>query len=65
VVICLERGADCLHIVQLMPLPSPNPMVSCLVYNPDWFYLSGTGLPGLSRTRGHWTDVVVVVIACT
>ena len=21
-VICLERGADCLHMVQLMPLPS-------------------------------------------
>jgi len=25
VVICLERGADCLHMVQLMPLLSPNP----------------------------------------
>ena len=23
-VICLERGADCLHMVQLMPLPSQN-----------------------------------------
>jgi len=32
VVICLERGADCLHIVQLMPLPSQNPIISCLVY---------------------------------
>ena len=21
-VVCLERGADCLHVVQLMPLPS-------------------------------------------
>ena len=30
VVIRLERGADCLHIVQLMPLPSPNPIISCL-----------------------------------
>jgi len=24
VVICLERAADCLHMVQLMPLPSQN-----------------------------------------
>ena len=31
VVICLERGADCLHMVQLMPLPSPNPIVTCLI----------------------------------
>ena len=25
-VVCLERGADCLHMVQLMP----NPVISCL-----------------------------------
>ena len=31
VVICLEGGADCLHIVQLMPLPSQNPIISCLI----------------------------------
>jgi len=31
VVICLERGADCLHMVQLMPLPSQNPIISYLV----------------------------------
>ena len=30
-VICLERGADCLHMVQLMPLPPQNPIVSCLI----------------------------------
>jgi len=30
VVVCLEQGADCLHIVQLMPLPSQNPVISCL-----------------------------------
>jgi len=23
------QGADCLHIVQLMPLSSPNPIISC------------------------------------
>jgi len=31
VVVCLERGADCLHAVQLMPLPSQNPVISCLI----------------------------------
>ena len=31
VVICLGRGSDCLHVVQLMPLQSPNPIISCLV----------------------------------
>jgi len=30
-VICLERGADCMHKVQLMPLPSKNPIISCLI----------------------------------
>jgi len=30
-VICLEQGADCLHMVQLMPLPSRNPTISCLI----------------------------------
>ena len=30
-VICLERGADCLHMVQLMPQPSQNPIISCLI----------------------------------
>jgi len=29
VVICLEQGANCLHMVQLMPLPSQNPIFSC------------------------------------
>jgi len=42
VVFCLERGAY-LHMAQLMPLPLT---VSCFRKNPDWFYLSGTGLPG-------------------
>jgi len=41
VVVCLEWGANCLHMVQVMPKP----------YNllphlkPDWFHLSETGLP--------------------
>ena len=31
VVICLERVADCLHTVQLVPMPSQNPIISCLI----------------------------------
>jgi len=31
VVICLEQGADCLLMVLLMPLPSQNPIISCLI----------------------------------
>jgi len=38
--VCLWQGAD-LHMAQLMPLPQPLAPV-----DPDWFYLSGTGLPG-------------------
>ena len=30
-VICLQRDADYLHMVQLMPLPSSNPIISCLI----------------------------------
>ena len=48
--ICLERGADCLHMVQLMPL-HPHHLLPHL--NPDWFYLSCTGLPRLSGKRGR------------
>jgi len=25
------QSADCLHMVQLMPLPSQNPIISCLI----------------------------------
>jgi len=31
VVICLDRGADCLHIVHPMPLSSQNSVISCLI----------------------------------
>jgi len=52
VVICLERGADCLHMVQLMPLNHKTPSTLTRI-NPDWFQLSGTGLPRLSWKRGR------------
>ena len=35
-VVCLERGAECLHMVQLMPLhPKPHHLLPRL--NPTWF----------------------------
>jgi len=49
-VICLERGADCLHMVQLIP-PRPKTPSSLASFNPDWFYLSGTGLPSCPGKR--------------
>ena len=55
--ICLERGADCLHMVQLMPL-HPKPPSSLASFKSDWFYLSGTGLPRLSWKRGVVVEVV-------
>ena len=39
--ICLERGADCLHVAQLMPLLSQNAIVSCLrLVLPLWYRLT-------------------------
>ena len=61
-IICLERGAHGLHMVHLMPLHQKNLIVSCLILNPDWFNLSGTGLPMLSWKRGLLMGVVVVVV---
>ena len=59
-VICLQRGANDLHMVQLMPLP-PHHLL--LHYNPDWFNLSGASLPRLSRKRGRYTGLFTVIMA--
>ena len=49
-VICLEQGADELHVVLLLPLP-PHRL---LLYSyPEWFNLSGAGLPRLSWKGGR------------
>jgi len=55
---CLERGADDLHMVQLMPLP-PHHLL--LWQNPAWFILSGASLPRLSWQRGRWIGVFFVM----
>jgi len=52
-VYCLGQGAD-LHMAQLMSLPL---IVSCSSKSrlvlPEWFYLSGAGLPSLSWRKGR------------
>ena len=45
-VICLERGADCLHIVQLMSLLSQNPVISCLILIQTGFTFLVPAYPG-------------------
>jgi len=46
VVICLERVAECLHMIQLMPLPSQNPIVFCLIYIQTGFTFLIPAYPG-------------------
>jgi len=70
VVICLEWGADCLHVVQLMPLPSPkNP--SCLAsFNsrlvlPFWYRLTQVVLEKrpLNGRSGSSSSVYLVLFS--
>jgi len=50
VVICLQWGENDSHMVQPMPLPSHHLL---LHQNPDWFNLSGGGLPGCPGKKCH------------
>jgi len=52
VVICLARGADCLHMVQLMPLPSQNAIVSCLISVQAGFTFLVPAYPGCQGSKG-------------
>ena len=63
VVVCSERGADCLHVVHLMPLHPKTPS-SLASLNPDWFYVSGTSLPRLSWKRVWWACLSVSLCVC-
>jgi len=47
-VICLERGTNDLHMVQLMPLPPPSSLARV---KSRIVYLSGAGFPGC---LGKW-----------
>jgi len=44
--ICLERGADCMHMVQLMPLPSQNPIITWLIEIQTGFTFLVAAYPG-------------------
>ena len=41
-----------LHMVQLIALQPKTPSYLAS-FNPDWFYITGTGLPRLSWKRGR------------
>jgi len=66
VVICLERGADCLHMVQLMPLPSQPKTSSSLaslksrLVLPFWSWLSQVVLEKKPLKRVQLILVVLV-----
>jgi len=49
VVIWLEQGADCLHMVQLMPLSSQNPVISCVIWIQTGFTFLVPAYPGCAR----------------
>ena len=59
VVICLERGAIDLHMVQLMPLP-PHHLL--LQQNPEWFTRKVPAYPACPGKKAVKTNVVVVVV---
>jgi len=60
VVICLERDANDMYMVQLMPLLSHRRL---LHWNPDWFNLSGAGSSRLFWKRGRQTGVLTFLLA--
>ena len=60
-VICLERSANDLHMVQLMPLP---PRHLLLQQNPEWFILLVPAYPGCPGKRPLNGCVCVCVCVC-
>ena len=56
-VICLEQGANDLHMVQLMPLP-PHHLL--LQQNPEWFILLILAYPGCPGKRPS-NDCVCII----
>ena len=41
-----EQGANCVHMVQLVPMPSPNPAISCLILIQTGFTFLVQAYPG-------------------
>jgi len=64
--IWLERAANDLHMVQLMPLPLHHLLLRS---NTDWFNLSGAGLPRLTWKRdrliGYLSFTIIVLSVIT
>ena len=61
-VVCLERGANDLHMVQLMPL-LPHHLL--LQQNPEWFIFlmpAYLGCPGKRLLNGCSSILVVIVV---
>ena len=57
VVVSLERGADCLHMVQLMPLHPKTPIISCLIKIQSGFTFlvpAYPGSPGKQAVKRMW-----------
>ena len=53
-IICLERDADCSHMVQLMPLSPQNLVISCLAQIQTGFtslVLDYPGYPGKEAVK--------------
>jgi len=61
VVICLERGANDLHVVQLILLPPPSSLASV---KSIMVCLSGAGLPRLSWPLNGRSTAVVYSAFC-
>jgi len=65
VVICLKRGADCLHMVQLMPLhpetPSTLASIKSRLVLPFWYQLTQVVLKKRPLNRCSSSLVIVVV----
>ena len=59
-VVCLERGANDLHMVQLMPLP-PHHLL--LKQNPEWFILLLPAYPGCPGKKAVKRLCVCVCVA--
>jgi len=77
VVICLQRGADCLHMVQLMPLhpktPSSLASFKSRLVLPFWYWLTQVVLEerkrplnGCSSSSGivRVIDVITLLLQC-
>jgi len=65
VVICLERGADYLHMVQLMPLLSKNPIISFLIKIQTGFYRAMLSISGISHGPVSFSLCLSVTSRCS